>query len=679
VKKLTLIVGTHNHLALGQPGFQTENHYQKSLKPFLSALYAFPDVPVVLHYSGLLMEWLEENHPEFMMLLSEMVKRKQVEVLGGGYYDPVLTMIPNNDKLGQLEKMTTSLRVRFETRPRGCWLSENVWEPSLASVLRTSGMDYTFLEDRQFRIAGVEETEGLFQPYIAEDQGKIIILLPLSTPLAALVPKGDPAAAMAFLKETASTDGARVACLMEDGTSFGEVPGEAGGSFAGGWLDGFLRLVTENAEWLSPTTPTRYLREHPPVGKLYVPCSSSADMTCWALSPRRRRMFMEAQKRAAADAELTPLLAGGYFRRFLARYPEGELMYAKMIYTHVLVNQVRGDKYKKKAAQNELWKGQCHFAYWYGAGGGIYSNVLRKAVYQSLIEAEKITRATEIFAPSIIGVDFDMDTNEEYLYQGSELNGYLHLRGGVLFELDFLPAAWNYLDTMSRRDESPISKRREGYVTDRHPRRAFLDHFFGAGSGIESFDAMVFEEAGDFMEGLYAVVDLNRSLPEVLLKRSGTVAGEGGRFPVDIEKRFIFRPRSIDVYYKVTNKGASALAARFGIEINLSLASHSPESGRLFLLDEDRKSDIGSEPCKLEGMKGLLVRDVLNEVSITLSSARESLCWSLPVETLTPHAEDGQEKIFQSYCFVPQWTLSLAPEESWENHLCVGFEKTQGS
>ena len=78
------------------------------------------------------------------------------------------------------------------------------------------------------------------------------------------------------------------------------------------------------------------------------------------------------------------------------------------------------------------------------------------------------------------------------------------------------------------------------------------------------------------------------------------------------------------------------MAARFGVEMNVSLAERSVESGRLFLLDEDRKSEISSDQQQIEGVQGLLVRDVRNEVSITLSSAKPFLCWSLPVETLTP-------------------------------------------
>jgi hypothetical protein len=161
------------------------------------------------------------------------------------------------------------------------------------------------------------------------------------------------------------------------------------------------------------------------------------------------------------------------------------------------------------------------------------------------------------------------------------------------------------------------------------------------------------------------------------MRRTGTISVGGIPQPAAIEKRFVFRPRSIDVYYRVSNTGSAELRARFGVEINLSLAARSADCGRLFLLDEDRKKEIESEATEIEGVKGLLVRDVRNEVSVTLSSAREFHCWSIPVETLSSDAAPGS-RVFQSHCFVPQWDVRLAVGEAWENHMSVGFEKTQG-
>ncbi len=123
--------------------------------------------------------------------------------------------------------------------------------------------------------------------------------------------------------------------------------------------------------------------------------------------------------------------------------------------------------------------------------------------------------------------------------------------------------------------------------------------------------------------------------------------------------------------------------------MNVSLAARSAENGRLFLLDEDRKKEISSDAAEIESVQGLLVRDVRNEVSVTLSSVRAFRCWSVPVETTLPKTDlsrdsavvtDGREGVeFQSHCFVPLWDFTLEPEETWENHLSVGFEKTQSA
>ena len=111
-----------------------------------------------------------------------------------------------------------------------------------------------------------------------------------------------------------------------------------------------------------------YLKENPPGERLYVPSISSMEMMGWALAPDVRGKYLDARKSLTESGD-GQFLVGGQFRQFLIRYPEAWLMYAKMMNTHVLVNQVRGDKYKKKAAQNELWKGQCHHAYWHGDRG----------------------------------------------------------------------------------------------------------------------------------------------------------------------------------------------------------------------------------------------------------------------------------------------------------------------
>jgi hypothetical protein len=493
---------------------------------------------------------------------------------------------------------------------------------------------------------------------VAEDQGKHVAVIPVQTRLVDRAASMSPAGLVAELAGIADSGGpSTVVALIGDGC-------RTGPPFASnGWLEEFLGLVRGNAAWLEPVTPSAHLRVSPPSTRIYLPNCSSQLMAEWSLDPDRRKAWREA--RDAAERGQLPPPTGGYFRQFFVRYPESGLMYAKMMHTHVLVNQLRGDRYRKRAAQNELWKGQSHHAYWFGGSGGLHANVQRKAVYRSLIEAEKIIRATEIFAPSIIGVDFDADNGTEYLYQGSELNAYLHARGAALFELDFLPAAWNYLDTLVSRE----CDRRDAEVLPRH---AFIDHFLDDTSGPSDFAAAATGSAV-FGRTVWQTAELNRTLPEVLLRTAGPVRTGGREAQVSIEKRYVFRPRSIDVYYRVAAGGAG-LRTRLGVQINVSLASRSPGDGRLFLIGEDASTEIGTDAREIESATGLLVRDVPNGVSITLSSAAPFRCWSQPVETPPSPPGTGVPE-YQCQCLVPLWDLDLGPDTAWENHLSIGFEK----
>lgn len=120
MKTINLVLGTSNCIATGTSEAQIEQLYQRAYKPFLTTLYTFPEISLTLHYNGVLLEWFQDNRPEFVMLLNEMVKRGQIELLGGTFYETVLPLIPSSDRTAQVEMLTTLMRRRFGKRPRGC-------------------------------------------------------------------------------------------------------------------------------------------------------------------------------------------------------------------------------------------------------------------------------------------------------------------------------------------------------------------------------------------------------------------------------------------------------------------------------------------------------------------------------------------------------------------------------
>ncbi|MBU1486828.1 4-alpha-glucanotransferase, partial [bacterium] len=69
MKKITFILAVHNHQPVGNFGFVFEEAYRKSYLPFLKVLESHPKIKVVLHYSGILLEWIISSHPECCPLL----------------------------------------------------------------------------------------------------------------------------------------------------------------------------------------------------------------------------------------------------------------------------------------------------------------------------------------------------------------------------------------------------------------------------------------------------------------------------------------------------------------------------------------------------------------------------------------------------------------------------------
>ena len=662
MKKLKLIFGTHNSRPVGSTDEEFERAYRNAYKPFLSVLYTFPDIPAVMHFSGTLLQWLETHHAEFLDVLAEMSNRKQIELLGGGFYDPVLPLIPISDRIGQIESLTTFLRKRFGRRPRGGWVAERVWEPSLASSIKNSGMDYVFLDDSHFAAAGVEDA-GLNYPCQTEDQGKSLVVFPISNRLRRMTPYRTPDEAIAFLSTLASADEERVAVLLDDGEKFGEWDGTSKLCYEEKWLERFFTLVRRNSGWIETILPGRYLRQYMPRRKIYFPCTSYSEMMSWTLTPEHQRE-LSAAKTALEEARL-PLryVSGGHFRQFLTKYPESNLLYSKMMYTHILVNQLRGDKYRKIAARDELWRGQCSAAYWHGRCGGLYVNRLRKEAYRSLIEAEKVTREQGVFIPSIIPVDFDMDGRKEYLYQGNEINAYVHTSGGVLFELDYLAKSWNYLDTLSRHQEAYHDESVAGRGYDRYQRKAFIDHVLSPDTTIDEFDAMTYRELGSFIDAPYVVPDLERERNELSLSRTGSIDSDGVRRPLAIEKRYTFNGTGFTVRYILQNPGISALSFVFGCEINLSLGG----TTRSITVDGTGSAGDGTARCAdscgkqvYEDVGSVVLEDSENLTALRLAADTPFSLWSLTVETVSG-TMTGCELSYQSNCLVPRWKIELAP------------------
>ncbi|HET7838238.1 MAG TPA: alpha-amylase/4-alpha-glucanotransferase domain-containing protein, partial [Rectinemataceae bacterium] len=609
-----------------------EETYQISWRPFLSVLYRFPDISALLHYSGIVLRWLESRHPEFLMLLEEMVLRKQIELLGGGFFAPLLPLVPGPDRLGQIELLTTYIRKAFGKRPRGCWLQEYAWEPGLASTIQTCGFDYTFLPERHFRFAGIEG-ELLGEPSMTEDQGRSIVVFPVFDALESFAEPLPPTEALASLKNR-----------------LGELP-----LYTVLYSSGSTRTMWESSGLESPdvffersfsslqrasleyetTTPSRYIKGLRQFGRAYFTGSGSSLLMERSLRP-------EQQRSGTLVDDDSPSLRRGSPRRLLLRHEESLSLYAKMHYVRILVSQLRGDKSRKKTAQEELWRGQCGDAYWQGATGGILRLPLRAAAYAALIEAEKTTRQRGTFSPGVIRTDIDFDGQKEILYQGLDINAYVHLQGGCLTELDSFKTRTNYVNVL-------------GPDPERRRRACFRDRIFAAGGGGA--------DRGSFADSQYSLVETDGPAHLAILARDGWCEQEGRRQPLSIRKTFTFRKGGLTVDYELINRDIEMSAFRFAVELNFSAGSDPASVGLSALRGREIVPLESAQVCSADGLTGMRLENLRHSEHIDI---RSDTVFDLAHEPVYIDAgqDSGQDGRYQGCRLMCFWEVGLAPEAS---------------
>ncbi len=649
---IDLLMAVHSHQPEGNFEWVFAEAYEKSYLPFLDLLYRHPKLKASLHYSGCLLDWIAGKHPEFIKMLREMVGRGQVEMLGGGYYEPILSLIPERDILGQVKLMNEKLKAFTGKPAAGIWLTERVWEPALIKPLARAGVKFAIVDDWHFTYVGRNPDE-LTGYYVTEDDGEKLFIFPGSEKLRYLMPFKLPHETVDYMRGQKDA-GVASKVFADDGEKFGVWPGTHKWVYEEKWLENFLGALENDSSWLRTTTFSEYIDVNGPSGRIYLTCASYREMMEWS---------------------------GGYFKNFLVKYPESNGMQKKMQYVSGLVSQA-----KSKKALDYLYKGQCNCAYWHGVFGGLYLNHLRSAVYSNIIKArkelDKIAHKSQDWVEAV-ETDLDCDSHDEVLVSNSKLELDISPHnGGTIFELDFKPLALNVTNTLARRKEpyhqkalekakaAQEAKKGAGIDSihdmsrasdaelvadlsyDWYRRVSLIDHFLKDGTKAKDFAVSKYGEAGDFVDGSYKhSVKKSKGSVTVEMSRDGSYyPSAGGAVPVRVTKSVSMKPgkAAVDIEYTVTNLGSGELDARFGVEFSYSLKD--PHLNR-----------IG----EADGVKNICVNDQWYGVKVDLGFSKEASFWYFPIETVSD-SEQGLERTYQEVALLFHWGLKLAPGGKWD-------------
>jgi len=702
----------HAHQPCGNFEHVLEKAYDDSYLPFLQQLEKHPDMHVGLHYSGPLLTWIEKHRPEYFDRLNTLVQSGKVELVGGGFYEPILVSIPPEDQFEQISRLAGYLEKHFGQRPSGAWLAERVWEPQLPSTLAAANVSYTLVDDMHFLAAGFEP-EGLFGAYIAEDRGKSVWLYPGQKKLRYIVPFGKVEEVITFLREAANVHPDGVAAMGDDMEKFGIWPGTHKLCYEDGWLDDFFAALEENSDWLNVCTPGEYLASHIPLGRADLPTASYTEMMEWVFPTRVRQRYHAVLQEFQSRPEVLGFLRGGSWRGFFRKYPESNLLHKKMLRVSARVAAAAAapacDQREKQAAdlsaaRDLLLRAQCNDAYWHGIFGGIYAPHLRTDPARNLIRAEAIADhlTPAAHAPRVEMLDYDADGANELLFTSPEFQALLKPSdGGTIVALDFRPGAATLVNSILRRPEAYHTRLREaagaaapGAVAsiheqtrvkepglerflryDRWPRHAFRILIFDPSRTQADYETLELREDAAFAGGVYTVKNSAAASAELFCADSLLLheKKKSAAPRLLLFKHFSFNacPDGFEVACEIRLKLKELLEkpVAVGIESIINLLAPT-EPDRFF------ETPNGRSNLRLSGtLPGPMLRmeDGWQRVRVALHAPLCEGFWVAPIETVS-ESEEGFERVYQGSQILAVWCPPLTKQKVWSTRLVWRLE-----
>lgn len=580
MSKTALLFGIHMHQPVDNFDWVIEHAIAVCYKPFFEVMSRYPSFRFSVHCSGWLMEQIQLRDPALYQQIQKLSQSGSIEFFSAGYYEPILSVIPSQDRVAQIEKLNRSISESFGQTPKGLWLTERVWESSLITDLHRSKIEYTVMDDYHFQCAGFDE-EVLDGYYMSEEGGKRLGIFPISKKLRYALPFQSVENAVNAIKSYNRLENS-AAVIFDDAEKFGMWPGTYEWVYKKGWLEKFVQAVLAD-EGIDPILYCEYYKQNKPRGIAYLPNVSYYEMGEWSLRAEDTHCLEQYKREMGFDRyekEGVKFLKGGIWKNFFVKYPESNRIHKRMLEVSAqrpVINRSDFD--------TVLFKLQTNDPLWHGVFGGLYLPNLRDSAYRYLIECENIrydkSSVIEVNTNELDGYEKIKALTSELIFRFDSANG------GQLVELDLRDRCFNYQNTLTRRKEayhqrvlepqsveakevSPAedgidtihnamgqidASLRDAIIYDWYLKNSFIDHISDETFDIEHFRHCNFREYGDFTNQPF---ELKWNQHAIIFSRHG-----GLYFPekveATLEKHYIPHDNSLDFEVKFTSKATERL------------------------------------------------------------------------------------------------------------------------
>ncbi|MHA2239173.1 MAG: alpha-amylase/4-alpha-glucanotransferase domain-containing protein [Candidatus Hodarchaeales archaeon] len=661
----------HMHQPLGNFPWVFQDAYEKSYQPLLETLSKYPEIKVNLHITGPLLLWLKDNQPEYLNLICVLYKKKQVEIVGGGFYEPILAILPEADRQKQIQMTIDWWESNYDITPHGFWLAERVWTPDLPLTLANSGVEFVFIDDYLFRMAGFSESETFFG-YKTEFQGKTVTVFPINEQIRYLVPWREVKETIQYLEKARDANNEQIVVMISDAEKMGIWPaGDRtthdicyvnGYDGKQGWMHSFFEAIISH-KWIKPILINDYLKKYHPRGLIYLPTSSYDKMATWALpTPLRKRLEILHEKakneEIPSSKDIKIFATGSFWQNFLVKYSQSNIMHKRMLFCRNKMEEIRkilpeNEEYLLEPAWDFILASQSNDVFWHGLFGGVYYRFLRQTAHRNILQAEvlldSIADAFDFTFSSCKIEDVLLDGHSDGILENKNISCFISsLKGASIFSLNLKESHYNFSNVLKRQleayhtDDVPA-------INDRFEKWSFQDHFIQEVIKPELYQDDQYIDIGNFANQKYNIV--KNSNDTISFIRNGNVIIEEKRIPAKITKNYSLTSTVLKIEYTIEiSEEIGNAELYFAPEMNFIGSSYPYKT----------KGSIDEQNFDLEGIihqmdcEAIEIRDE-NEIEMVSLSIRLPFAVDCIVFPLMSHpkSEIGFEKQYQGTSIFP--------------------------
>ena len=530
-------------ISSGKDPVLLEENYQKVFKGTLTFLYSHPDCYLSIAFTGPQLDYYERKHPESIELLKDLLSRKQIEIIGGGYYAPIFPLIYPSDRAGQIEKMSNSIRQTLGKRPLGLYLFGSIWDPMLITNFHSCEMSFMFLDSTL-----VSQKYLKCLPLITSEQGKSIKVLPTYKnllPEESENKKDWTKKLLKFYDRNRNDDSENhVISISLEFEYFAKLLGC-------GFLNELFDFNLDSnfqEKAINYTLPHEYLSKAEDYLSAYIPAGMEWNIAQWSSVPYKK----------TENSSHFPLSIHDY----LNTYPQNNRLYQRMMYISMLIFQTKGgDKMRKASATQSLWQAQSGTNFICYPEGVPATAENRQSAYRNLNEAERFVRdGAKQCKESLTKYDYNGDGLNEYIAFLERYNAVVSLKGGQITDFNLIKSSSNYAASISAIEEV------DGF-SDGYARGLFVEHL-GEKSDLKKYLDNNQISSPMFSKALFRERKLENKRKEIQLEGKGLFSEQ--KLPVTLRKNITFTQSGINVQYILRNESKEELNGFFAVELNFA-------------------------------------------------------------------------------------------------------------